>query len=430
MRGYGESLPTRCAGRPAGRINVRRLLKNQYFAIMVLTDASRKRPFGGSRSVTTLASGIIRWFSRLKKRPIDALQVEITTHCVLRCTFCPHETLRSQWAPRHMPLSLFERLAPGLHHVRFVHLQGWGEPLLNPDIFRMIEIAKRVRCEVGLTTSGVLLGKGKGEKLVEAGLDLIAVSIAGATAATHASHRVGSELTAILDNVRAMVNHRERLGLERPRVVVLFLMMRSNVHELPVAVDLVRDAGAYKLVATNLDYIGCEAQDVARAFSVTKTDPSWAGIVQETRERAARVGLEFRAYPLEAQQDVLVCEPVATSTAVVAVDGGLFPCVYLSVPVDPIPRLFDGVRFDIPRRPFGNVSESDLMDIWNGEGYQSFRGSFQLRKNRNTRQMLDALLAEQGAARVSEKPETLFEQLQMEAPLPGVCESCHKAYGL
>lgn len=377
-----------------------------------------------------LASGIARWFSRLKKRPIDALQVEVTTHCVLRCTFCPHETLRSQWAPRNMPLALFERLAPGLRHVRFVHLQGWGEPLLNPDIFRMIQLAKGAGCEVGLTTSGVLLGKGKGERLVEAGLDLMAVSIAGATPATHASYRVGSELPAIMENVRAMVRHRERLGKELPRVVVLFLMMRSNVHELPAAVDLVREAGAYKLVATNLDYVVCEAQEAAKAFSVSETDPPWAKIVQETEGRAARAGLQFRSYPAKAQQDVLVCEPMATPTAVVAADGGLFPCVYLSVPVDPIPRFFHGVRFDIPRRPFGNVGESDLLALWNGEEHLAFRRIFQLRRNRDTRQMFDMLLAKQGAAEDSEKLETLFEQLQREAPLPGVCESCHKACGL
>lgn len=376
------------------------------------------------------AFGIAGWFSRLKKRPIDALQVEITTHCVLHCTFCPHETLRSQWVPRHMPLSLFERLAPGLRHVRFVHLQGWGEPLLNPNIFRMIELAKAAGCEVGLTTNGVLLGSGKGEQLVEAGLDLVAISIAGAEPETHAGYRVGSELPAILENVRAMVRHRDRLGLKHPAVVFLFLMMRSNVHELPAAVDLARDAGAHRLVATNLDYVGCEAQDMARAFSVTETDPPWAGIVQEAKERAAKAGLEFRSYPTRVQRDVLVCEPMATPTAVVAADGGLFPCVYLSVPVDPIPRLFRGECLDIPRRPFGNVGESDLMDIWNGHGYRAFRRAFQLRRDCNTTQMLDMLLGEQGAAGASEKPETLFEQLQREAPLPGVCESCHKAFGL
>ena len=113
----------------------------------------------------------------------------------------------------------------------------------------------------------------------------------------------------------------------RPAVVFLFLMMRHNVHELPKAIDLVREAGAYRLVATNLDYVGCDAQDIATAFSVTETDPPWAGIVHDAKERAAKVGLEFRSYPAKVQQDVLVCEPMSTPTAVVAADGGLFPCV-------------------------------------------------------------------------------------------------------
>jgi len=329
-----------------------------------------------------------------------------------------------------MPLSLFEQLVSSLRQVRFVHLQGWGEPILHPDLFRMIELAKGAGCEVGLTTSGVLLGKGVGERLVESGLDLMAVSIAGAKAETHAHYRVGSELRAILDGVAAVALHRERLRLKRPQIVVLYTMLRSNVHQLPEAVGLVRGVGADKLVATNLDYVGCEAQDAARAFSVGEADPLWLEAVQEARRLASEVGLEFRPYPLLAQGDVLVCEAMASPTAVVAADGGLFPCVYLSVPVDPLPRLFHGEHFEIPRRPFGNIRESDLLSLWNGPEYQAFRRSFHLRQSRNTHQMFDLLLASQGAADLSEKPETLFEQLQREAPLPTTCATCHKAYGL
>jgi molybdenum cofactor biosynthesis enzyme MoaA len=45
------------------------------------------------------------------RRPFAALQVEVTTHCFLRCTFCPHESLRDRWTARHMSMEVYERLS-------------------------------------------------------------------------------------------------------------------------------------------------------------------------------------------------------------------------------------------------------------------------------------------------------------------------------
>lgn len=71
-----------------------------------------------------MAARIASLLGWVRRRPFDALQVEITTHCSLRCTFCPREALRPSWASQHMPLALFERLVPDLPCWRFVHLQG------------------------------------------------------------------------------------------------------------------------------------------------------------------------------------------------------------------------------------------------------------------------------------------------------------------
>ena len=371
-----------------------------------------------------------RWLSGGRRRIFDALQVEITTHCLLRCTFCPHETLRSRWTQRHMPMATFERLVPSLSLVRFLHLQGWGEPLLHPEFFRMVELGKAAGCEVGLTTNGVLLDEEVARRLVGAGVDLVAVSIAGATPSTHDAYRVGSRLEEIVEKVAALTREKRRQGAPHPRIVLLYMMLRSNVYELPAAVDLGREVGAERLVATNLDYVGCEAQDVARAFSVTDRDPVWLNAVEEAGRRASGLELEFRAYPLRAQRDVLVCEPMASSTAVVAADGGLFPCVYLSLPVDPIPRLFGEERHELPRRPFGSVLDADLLTLWEGEACRAFRRSFELRRTLNARLAFELLVDQRSARESADRLETTLAWARQDAPLPDVCRSCYKAYGL
>ncbi len=44
-----------------------------------------------------------------------------------------------------MSLATFQRLAPAFRLAKFVHLQGWGEPLLHADALRMVEMALDLR---------------------------------------------------------------------------------------------------------------------------------------------------------------------------------------------------------------------------------------------------------------------------------------------
>jgi len=67
------------------------------------------------------------------RRPLDCIQAEVTSRCPGRCTYCPHTTQREKWLSRDMDMETFGRLWPLMRRSGRVHLQGWGEPLLNPD---------------------------------------------------------------------------------------------------------------------------------------------------------------------------------------------------------------------------------------------------------------------------------------------------------
>jgi len=58
-----------------------------------------------------------------------------------------------------------------------------------------------VSCEAaGFTTNGILLNRGKAREL-DTGLDIISISVAGATWKTHDRVKVGSDLERIVENV-------------------------------------------------------------------------------------------------------------------------------------------------------------------------------------------------------------------------------------
>lgn len=350
-------------------------------------------------------------------RRFDALQIEVTSRCNLRCVMCPVTVLGGRWHSRHLPWTAFLRIARAFPQARFVHLQGWGEPLLHPQFFAMVETAKRAGCRVGFTTNGTLLGAAA-ERVLDAGVDLVAVSVAGATADTHRAIRVGSDLAQVLDNLRRLLGLRAERRTRRPEVELFFLMAQTNLAELPAVVDLAAALGVDELVATNLDYVATGALDELRAFGCSPRRAAFGRAVEAARAQAAAAGLAFRAYPLD-PEEVAVCDANPLRILFVASDGQVSPCPYLGLAGQTeVPRFSEGRTLCVPRVSFGDVRERDLLDLWEAPAYRAFRERFAARRR-------SALVSAVAAAAGVEAGAPAA----LPAP-PEACRSCPKLLGL
>jgi len=103
----------------------------------------------------------------------DWLQVEVTSFCNAACVYCPHTVYRDNWLSRHLPVDTFQKLRRALRKTQLVHLQGWGEPLLHPDFFTLVALARQAGCRVGTTTNGTLVDAPLAARLVAGGLDFV-----------------------------------------------------------------------------------------------------------------------------------------------------------------------------------------------------------------------------------------------------------------
>lgn len=351
-------------------------------------------------------------------RVFDAIQIEVTSRCNLRCVMCPVAVLADRWRPRHLPWELFSRVARAFPHAEFVHLQGWGEPLLHPRLFDMIRVAKHAGSRVGFTTNGTLLGPLAGQRLLDLDLDLLAVSIAGATPPTHGAIRVGSDLSGVLTNLGRFLDLRARRGSRHPKVELFFLMTKTNMAELPAVVDLAASLGVDELVATNLDYVPTPAQDPLKAFASDGLRDGFARVLEEARARAKVAGLPFRPYPLD-PEEVAVCEANPVKILFVSSDGKVSPCVYMGLAGQTeIPRASDDRCFRVPRVWFGDIGGQELLEIWETPAYRAFRQQFVARRAAG---VVAAVMAAAGAGR------TVSEPLP---PAPEGCRTCPKLLGL
>jgi MoaA/NifB/PqqE/SkfB family radical SAM enzyme len=362
---------------------------------------------------------VVEWLrKRTQGRPFEAFQIEVTSRCLTRCVMCPRVALAGEWHEMDLSWEAFQRVARTFARTQHVHLQGWGEPLLHPRLFDMVVLAKSAGCRVGLTTNGMRLDLGTAERLLGQGLDLVAISIAGATRQMHESIRIGSDFPLIVENVRRLLALRAGRGTKIPKVELSYLMTKTNMAELPDAVKMAATLGVDELYAINLDYVLTPEQDDLKAFGDPPRKEAFARAVDEAGEEARRAGLTFRPFPLD-PEEVAVCEGDPTRILFISSDGWVSPCPYMGLAGrSDIPRSFDGQSLRVPRVRFGNILEQDLMEIWESPAYRAFRRLFE---RRLTEALALAVGVETGSGDAYH-PGIL--------PPPEPCVTCYKLYGV
>ncbi len=219
------------------------------------------------------------------------INIELTNCCNLACSTC----MRHWWNEEmgNMDLRLAERIideAAGMPGPPLLFFGGFGEPLTYRGVEGLIRRASEAGCRTEMITNGILLTEQVSESLVEAGLDMLWVSIDGATPESFADIRLGDHLTEILRNLesfREIVRRdRRRLGDARrvPELGFATVLMRKNLHELPALLHIARRLKVRRIVTTNID-----PHDEASAEEMLYKDELYGGADMEPRVSLPRM---------------------------------------------------------------------------------------------------------------------------------------------
>ena len=150
----------------------------------------------------------------LRPEHLEHLLVESSYLCQLDCPAClsPARRLETKAPPYYLTPELFaaflDRLrADGVRSVGTLHFEGRGDPLLNRQVGRLVQLARRAfpRATIQLTTHG---GYPFAPWLLDGDLDILQISADGARQETYARYRRGGELAKVFDLVRAIRDRR------------------------------------------------------------------------------------------------------------------------------------------------------------------------------------------------------------------------------
>jgi radical SAM protein with 4Fe4S-binding SPASM domain len=230
--------------------------------------------------------------ARSLHRPLE-LHMQLTSGCNLDCYMC-HEHLRPEGTRHGKGMRMLEPAAlerierEVMPYASRLHLGVGGEPMLAPYFLELVERAHAQNQRIHLTTNGTRIATERVAEVLARCVHDIEISADGATAATYERIRGGASFARLLGGIELLNRHRSFRDLEdRPRLTLCMVLMRSNVHELPLMVELAARLSVDGVAAWPV--IPVTAEGRADALDLAAARP----YVTLARERASQLGIEL-----------------------------------------------------------------------------------------------------------------------------------------
>ncbi len=192
------------------------------------------------------------------RRPLDCIQIEVTSNCTAHCIYCPHTTLGKNWKSRDMPPEVFAALWPVLRRSARAHLQGWGEPFLHPRFFDFVKFAQKAGCAVSTTSCGLYMDEENASKTANSGMDLIAFSLVGTDRASN-NARAGADFEKVCASIKNLERALKQTG--KPMEIHLaYLLLADRIEAIKKLPELMDSLDVDMAVISTLDYLALPEQ--------------------------------------------------------------------------------------------------------------------------------------------------------------------------
>ena len=303
----------------------------------------------------------------------EKLQVEVTASCNLRCRMCIVRYRPTLPRSASMSFADFRPLLDAMPSVRELVLQGIGEPLLAPDLYEMIAYASARGIFVEFNSNATLLTRRAGERLIDAGLGALHISLDGASKETYEFVRDQASWETVERNIAGFVALLHECQATRPKLSLVMVLMRRNLHELPAVVERAARWGIPEVFAQNLSHdfsdAPREAYEAIAAYVNSQTVVDLPRdqvevVFAQAQQVAAREGVTLRVpeieeHPLPVSVDGT---PVGCDWpwrgAYVTYAGTVLPCCMV---------------MGSDRISLGNIRDAPFVEIWESEAFSRFR---------------------------------------------------------
>jgi PqqA peptide cyclase len=287
-------------------------------------------------------------------RPLSLL-CELTYRCNLQCPYC-YNPLDLRRYDDELRASEWERVireAAAMGVVQ-VHFSG-GEPTLYPKLDRLVAAAHEAGLYSNLITQGTFLDDALLDRLLQAGLDHVQIS-------------VQADEPALADEIAGARVHEKKLDAlarvaERDVALTLNCVLHRRNHDaIEAIVALAERLGVRRLELANVQFYGWAYRNRAALMPTREQVRRGEAVVDAARERLRGTMEIVYVLPDYFGEFPKPCMNGWGSTFLtVAPNGDVLPC--------PAASAIDGMTFE-------NVRARSLHDIWSAsEAFSRFRGT-------------------------------------------------------
>lgn len=178
--------------------------------------------------------------TELKSTP-RRIVFELTNKCNFQCIMCGREAVN--FKTKDLPIEVVKDCEPFYDRTEEVTLHGWGEGTLHPKTAEVLEylntfpMLRKYFVTNGSTMPRIM------EPIFAHHVDLVALSLDGATPETNNGIRKGGDFNREVASVRRLIEEKASRGANYPFVNLVFTAMARNIHELPMMVELANSLG-------------------------------------------------------------------------------------------------------------------------------------------------------------------------------------------
>jgi MoaA/NifB/PqqE/SkfB family radical SAM enzyme len=305
-----------------------------------------------------------RYRKELRERPLvmrsrpPFLEIELTNRCNLACVQCLRSVGLKPYQLGDMEFANYQKILAQFPHLLSVCLNGFGEPLMHPRFFEIVEYTKRARpwAKIVIYSNGMLLDAGKAEQLLRCGLTEINVSLDAARPETYQRVRRGGQLDVVHANIQRLARLKRQRGARFPLLGVNFVLLNDNEGELVPFIEQAQALG--------VDFVNCISwASYDWGFKNRRCPESYLAELTAARARLETLGLRCKSFPAldidwTAPDKPFDCDFFWGENFRITYDGHVtLGCC------TPFKETFT----------YGNLLEQPFADLWNGPECQEAR---------------------------------------------------------
>jgi len=182
---------------------------------------------------------------------------------------CVKQAEKNEIEEGDLSMVSFNSLLPAFKQLEKLVFSGVGEPLLHLDLEQFIAKAKNVMPQnscIELQSNGSLLNQDRARSLLEAGLDVICLSMDAVSPGTFKQIRDGGTFEELVNAFSVLRQAKSELNRPDLRIGIEFVLMKQNISDLSGVVEWAAQNGASFIIVTHL-LVYDKAMESQRAYS-------------------------------------------------------------------------------------------------------------------------------------------------------------------